>query len=143
VQAEAEIAKPGYTSRSWGGSLGYERIRPARSAIWRASSDTPGTGETLLHVASKGGLADIAALLLWRGADAKALAGGGLTALHLAAQGGHTGVAALLLGHGAEINAIDDLHQGTPYGWARFQRREETPALLRRRVAAPTDGTDG
>jgi len=62
-------------------------------------------GETLLFHAATGGKADVAELLLAKGADPKATNERGLTPLHLAAQAGHKDVVKVLLAKGADPNA--------------------------------------
>ena len=53
------------------------------------------------------------------------------TALHLAAQAGHLDAIQALLELGADPTAKDDLHGGTPVGWAEFGGRSAAADLLR------------
>lgn len=62
---------------------------------------------TLLHVASMGGLAKIAGLLIKKGADIKSCDMNGETPLHYAVKEGHLSIAKLLLSKGAYSNAVD------------------------------------
>lgn len=86
-------------------------------------------GTTPLHAAAFWGQADIASLLLAKGAqvDAKRESGQGdmMTPLHLAALGGHRSVITLLLGHGAAVDAENN--------------RGLTPLLLLLQHQGPTD----
>jgi ankyrin repeat protein len=63
---------------------------------------------TPLHVAALCGNADVAALLLRRGAKANATDKNGFTPLHNAASEGHAQLVDLLLGGGGDINARDE-----------------------------------
>ena len=56
--------------------------------------------------------------------------GQGVTALHLAAQSGQAEAVETLLELGADPALRDDLHGGTPAGWARHGCRPEIAALL-------------
>jgi len=62
-------------------------------------------GETLLFHAAARGKADVAELLLAKGADPNASNERGVTPLHVAAQKGHAAVAKVLLARGANPNA--------------------------------------
>jgi len=57
--------------------------------------------------------------------------GEGVTALHLAAQAGQREAVAALLDAGADPTIEDELHHGTPAGWASFGGHEELAQLLR------------
>src|SRR5262249_58239331 len=56
--------------------------------------------------------------------------GEGVTAIHLAAQSGRRDAVAALLDLGADPLLVDDLHGGTPLGWARFAGHEELADIL-------------
>jgi ankyrin repeat protein len=74
----------------------------AISAVSRnALANTP------LHAAVAGGHADVALLLISRGADVNAADAGGHTAMHIAAEGGHVTVVQALLERGADPHAVD------------------------------------
>lgn len=53
------------------------------------------------------------------------------TALHLAAQAGKLDAVRALLALGADPTAKDDIHGGTPAGWAHFGGRHDAVELLR------------
>ena len=53
------------------------------------------------------------------------------TALHLAAQNGNLEAIRILLELGADPTATDDLHGGTPVGWAEFGGHPAAADLLR------------
>src|SRR5205085_10618742 len=79
------------------------------------------------------------------GMKAGAKLDGGATGLHWAAYQGQAETVRLLLERGATVDAIDDIHDGTPLGWAlygwggsREQRSYyEVVALLARAGAKP------
>ncbi len=60
-----------------------------------------------------------------------------MTPLHEAARLGHHVVVAALLDHDADVAAIDDLHSGTPLGWAVFYGHAEVARVLLERGANP------
>jgi ankyrin repeat protein len=62
-------------------------------------------GETLLHYAAVGGLADLAGVLIARGAVVDARGSGDTTPLYLAAKQDRAEVAGVLIAHGADVNA--------------------------------------
>jgi ankyrin len=75
-----------------------------------------GTGLTPLYAAACGGDAELARLLLDRGADPDVKAADGQAPLHAAAYHGDADVAELLLAHGAEVDCRDAA------GWAPLHR---------------------
>lgn len=93
-----------YALRSASGAR-FEALLEACPAAATARHVTEGT--TALHDAASAGSLHAAALLLWRGADPRAVDGYGHTPLHFAAQAGAVSVVALLLGHGADPRATD------------------------------------
>jgi hypothetical protein len=85
---------------------------------------------TPLHVAAFHGRADVAALLLERGADVASAPCSGFRALHAAAAFGNVETVQVLLDAGADPNARDDAHHGTPRAWAEFWRNPATLEFL-------------
>ena len=65
-----------------------------------------------------------------RGTFGGAAHGEGVTALHLAAQAGRRETVVALLELGADPLVVDDLHGGTPLGWARFGGHDELADVL-------------
>ena len=72
-----------------------------------------GKSRTALMLASNGGHAEIARVLMRCGADPDAVVGPGLTALMLAAKKGHAMVLAALLSHGADPNLQETSNMST------------------------------
>ncbi len=56
--------------------------------------------------------------------------GKGATALHLAAQYSRLRCLALLLERGTDATVVDEMHGGTPLGWARFGEAADSVAVL-------------
>jgi RNA polymerase sigma factor (sigma-70 family) len=81
---------------------------------------TPERANALLHLAAKYDLADAAAFLLDRGADAANRGECEATPLHWAAMRGNRRIAELLVARGAPLDAKDKEHDATPLGWARW-----------------------
>jgi ankyrin repeat protein len=84
---------------------------------------------TPLHAATAGGHADIALLLIDRGADVTARDSGGHTPLHIAAENGLADVVRSLLAHGADPYAVD-AEDRTPLARAAAKNRNEIIDLL-------------
>ena len=82
-----------------------------------------------LHVAVRGGHADVALALLRRGAAVDVLSHGGRSALHLAAIGGHDECARLLLRYGADPRRTD-VRGATALDLARAEAQRGCAALL-------------
>ncbi|SPE34218.1 Ankyrin [Candidatus Sulfopaludibacter sp. SbA3] len=57
--------------------------------------------------------------------------GQGITALHIAAQSGHMPMVKVLIERGADRSIKDDLHHGTPEGWAAHSGQTEVRDYLR------------
>lgn len=74
-------------------------------------------GYAPLHMAALYGNANVAELLIDRGANIELKDNHGMRPLHKASRNGQYDVALLLLKHGAEVDA-PDIHQNTPLGWA-------------------------
>jgi uncharacterized protein len=87
-----------------------------------------------LHSASAARRADLAELLLARGANPDARAEAGFTPLHGAAGSGQTDLALVLLKHGADINAKDAAGK-TPLGHAVERKHDAMIAFLKERGA--------
>jgi ankyrin repeat protein len=77
---------------------------------------------TSLHAAAAGGHADIALLLIDRGADVTIADAGGHTPLHIAAENGLVDVVKALLAHGADPLAVD-MEDKTPLSRAAAKNR--------------------
>ena len=96
----------------------------------------PYRGTALVWAAVNGRVAAIRTLLeLGADPNRRATFGGpdhgeGATALHLAAQAGRRDAVEVLLAAGADPGLEDQLHRGTPAGWARFGGHDELAALL-------------
>ncbi len=88
-----------------------------------------------LHWAGRTNHMEVAAWLLERGADPNQLGdfGGnrGLTALHLAVWAGRIDMVRWLATHGADLTIADQMHQGTPLGWAGFFNHDDIADALR------------
>jgi ankyrin repeat protein len=96
----------------------------------------PYRGTALTWAAVNGRVASARELVrLGAGVDRRGTFGGpdhgqGVTALHLAAQAGRREAVEVLLELGADPTIRDELHDGTPASWARFNGHEELAALL-------------
>jgi ankyrin repeat protein len=94
-------------------------------------------GTPLAWAAAKGRVRAVRRLLeLGAGVDVRGTFGGpghgsGTTALHHAAEGGHVEVIEVLLAAGADPSIRDDLHGGTPAGWAEHSGQTAAAELLR------------
>jgi ankyrin repeat protein len=69
--------------------------------------------------------------------------GVGTVPLHLAAQGGHIAAIEALLDLGADPTVRDELHGGTPAGWAEHGCSQEAAELLRAHVSNERHPTSG
>lgn len=94
------------------------------------------TGYTALSGAVARGDAEIARLLLTRGANAGHRYGPGYSPLHEASAGGKLEIVKLLLAHGADPNATTDDGQ-TPLALAEAKGQMEAATLLRKHGAQP------
>jgi hypothetical protein len=74
--------------------------------------------------------------LLERGADVNGAVHLGLTALHLAVVGRRLDTARWLVAHGADLARRDQIHHGTPAGWAEHTCRD---SALHRLLEGPGD----
>lgn len=104
-----------------------------------ATIEHPSDDEGPLHYTAFGDHADVAGLLIDRGADPNKKAGNGFTPLHRAACQGAAGVAALLVVRGVEISARDD--QGrTPLDYCAYHADRTVADLLRKHGGETSDG---
>ena len=110
---------------------------PCSSSSGRTSRPTPTAARRSIWAAANGRTASIRALVAL-GADPNRRGtfggpdhGQGVTALHLAAQSGHAEAVEALLQLGADPTIADELHGGTPAGWADFGGHPELAARLR------------
>ena len=88
-----------------------------------------------LHWVARTNYVEVAAWLLERGADPNRLGdfGGnrGLAPLHAAVWAGRIDMVGWLATHGADLELEDEMHQGTPLGWAGFFKHDDIAAALR------------
>jgi ankyrin repeat protein len=84
---------------------------------------------TPLHAAAAGGHADIALLLIERGADVRVPDAGGHTPLHIAAENGLVDVVKALLARGADPLAVDG-EDKTPLSRAAAKNRNEVVDVI-------------
>jgi ankyrin repeat protein len=73
--------------------------------------------------------------LLSQGADINAIVPGldfGATVLHRIAYAGRVAVIRFLLDRGADPEILDEEHQSTAIGWARYAKRDDVVELLQR-----------
>jgi len=89
---------------------------------------------TPLHLTSREGYADVARMLVERGADVSAQAEDGRTPLHSASWGGHVDVARMLVERGADVSAQDE-DGGTPLHWASIYGHVDVARMLVERGA--------
>ena len=73
--------------------------------------DKNGEGETVLHVAVRGGCQEIVKLCLHKGAKVRATRGNSVHPLHIAAIHGHVEIAACLIEHNANIEETNALRE--------------------------------
>lgn len=97
--------------------------------------------KTALHCAAENNHAEVVAILLRHGADARATSDGAWTALHIAAEKGHTDVAKLLLDNKADCNA-ETAHGRTPLHWAASNGHLDVVNLLLGRAGAKRHSKD-
>lgn len=120
------------------------RDSAAVRALLKQGSDVnaaQGDGMTALHWAATNGDADLAAMLLYAGANVRATTRlGGYTPLHLAAQAGHAAAIGTLLGNGAGVNAATS-SGATPLMLAAASGNIEAVTLLLER-GADVNATD-
>lgn len=104
------LAVAGAQSRSPVADAAQARNAAAARELLRSGADVnaaQGDGMTALHWAALNGDADLAAMLLYAGANVSARTRlGGFTPLHLAAQMGQAEVVARLLAAGADVRAV-------------------------------------
>ncbi len=122
LRLEAFAERPNLTDVGW----------PPRPPL---SDDPRDLLAEALAFAAQLGRTEVCENLLDRGADPARAPLYGVTPLHLAAAAGRLETVKALIRRGAPLNARDDLHQGTPLGWALHSGRpnEETVAFLRNR----------
>ena len=105
----------------------------AKFAILKHSDDVNArdfnNNDTLLHVASRRGHADIVHLLLEHGVDVDAQNVYKATPLHLASSRGHADIARLLLEHGADVDA-QNAYKATPLHLASSRGHADITRLL-------------
>lgn len=75
-------------------------------------------GYTPLHLAGRGGHAEVARLILERGADPDVFTATGVTAMHFAADADAAGVIRELAAHGGDVDARDSFAERTPLMFA-------------------------
>ena len=102
-----------------------EALDPASAAVARAVVECAALGETELLLA-----------LLDAGAPVDARRDDGATALHQAAFDGNAALARALLARGADPTLRDDMHDGTPAGWALAAGHDALGGLLSGRANA-------
>jgi ankyrin repeat protein len=86
--------------------------------------------QTALVYAVMEGHRAVVEVLLQAGADVNADQGGNMLALHLAAMCGNLEIIQLLAARGADLRRRDDMNEGTPLQWARYNRQDEAARLL-------------
>lgn len=84
----------------------FKGNKPAVLALLSRDAAINRSGWSPLHYAAAGGAADIASILIERGAALDTRAPAGLTALMMAAREGHESAAAVLLGAGADAALV-------------------------------------
>ncbi|HEY3061966.1 MAG TPA: ankyrin repeat domain-containing protein [Chloroflexota bacterium] len=75
-------------------------------------------------LAAFSGRVEVMAWLLERGADVSGAAHLGLTGLHFAVMSGRVDTARWLVAHGADLSRRDEIHHGTPLGWAEHNFKD-------------------
>jgi len=101
------------------------------------NAQSPDDNSTPLHQASDRGHAEIARVLLERGADPNAQNNNGWSPLHRASDGGYAEVVRVLIGYGADVSARDA--QGwTPLHWASDRGYVGVTRVLLEHSADPT-----
>jgi ankyrin repeat protein len=76
---------------------------------------------------------DVIEFLLEHGVKVDTKLRGGETGLHWAAYEGHADIARLLLDRGSPVDVTDEIHGGTPLGWALYACGNDRPREKQRR----------
>jgi ankyrin repeat protein len=129
--AEA-LARRGARADHIAAAAGLGRLEQVRELLPRAD---PGARHRALALAAQHGHVDIVRLLLDAGEDPNRFNPDGnhghSTPLHQAVSGGHEAVVRLLVERGARLDIKDKIYQGTPLGWAIYERQSQIEQYLR------------
>ncbi len=128
----------GMTALHWAASSGD----PALAAALLTSGALPDAGtrigrHTPLHIAAKGGHAEVVRLLVAAKADLSAATTTGARPLHFAAASGSPETVSLLLDHGADVNVREPQWGQTPLMFAAGAGRTDVVSVLLARGADP------
>jgi ankyrin repeat protein len=122
----------------WAAKADRLEVLPQLAGLGARVDADPYRGTPLVWAAANGRTDAIRVLVTDLGADPNQRAtfggpdhGQGVTALHLAAQAGRADTVETLLDLGADATLADELHGGTPAGWAEFGGHAELAARLR------------
>jgi ankyrin repeat protein/uncharacterized glyoxalase superfamily protein PhnB len=132
---QSNLVSRAFEARARGDAQTLDELIDADPALASAANPAaPHGGWTLLHSAAQAGQAEIARLLLERGADPNAReAGDNTTPLHWAAAHGHLEIVRRLLDAGADVHGLGDVHELDVIGWATFYHQPgDAPAELPR-----------
>ena len=123
-RVEVELAAPnGNTALMM---AAFKRNKPATLALLEKGASVNRSGWSPLHYAAAGGAADIATILIERGAALNARAPADLTPLMMAAREGHESAVAMLLDAGADASLVNS--EGLTA--ARLADRADKPRIV-------------
>ncbi|MGI9625482.1 MAG: ankyrin repeat domain-containing protein [Longimicrobiales bacterium] len=149
TQAAETLAECGATVMSAPAAAGLGRLHLVREMVELGPPPTAdGSGYAALEWVSQdgetaaqfacflgalAGRVEVVRFLADAGVDVSAPIHQGRTALHEACWGGHLDVVEVLVGGGADTEAVDELFNATPGGWAAHAGHEDIVAFLARK----------